>query len=38
MKYLQQLMIILAAYILGVVVQVVFNLPIPDVISLNLSK
>ena len=31
-KYLQQLIIILAAYILGVVVQVAFNLPIPGTV------
>lgn len=32
MKYLQQLMIILFAYILGVIVQAAFNLPIPGTV------
>ncbi|ENZ32086.1 hypothetical protein HMPREF1084_02500 [Clostridium butyricum 60E.3] len=32
MKYLQQLMIILAAYLLGVVLQVALNLPIPGTV------
>ncbi|MGN0144568.1 MAG: CidA/LrgA family protein [Clostridium sp.] len=32
MKYLQQLMIILGAYILGVIVQVTFRLPIPGTV------
>jgi len=32
MKYLQQLMIILGAYLLGVIIQAVFNLPIPGTV------
>ena len=32
MKYLQQLMIILGAYLLGVVIQTVFSLPIPGTV------
>lgn len=32
MKYLQQLMIILGSYILGVVLQKAFNLPIPGTV------
>ena len=32
MKYLQQLMIILGAYILGDIIQVAFNLPIPGTV------
>ncbi|AAK78590.1 holin-like protein [Clostridium acetobutylicum] len=32
MKYLKQLMIILSAYFLGVIIQLVFNLPIPGTV------
>ena len=32
MKYLKQLMIILIAYFLGVIIQVLFNLPIPGTV------
>lgn len=32
MKYLKQLMIILGAYLLGVAIQLIFNLPIPGTV------
>ena len=32
MKYLQQLMIILGAYLLGVIIQTAFNMPIPGTV------